>query len=197
MEPGWESGCTSGDGIAVPDRVVFAIGDTGPGGGIVFSVSEDGTSGLEAAPVDQTDDAGVAWCNSLVNVVGVNNTASFTDDINSGSENTPLIRDTCGEDSAAGVAAAYIGPDGSTADWFLPNIQELLEMNSAIGPGCDVLANPECNVGGFATGFQTYWSSSDISFQRAWGSRIESTASSIRLTTFKTQMHRVRAIRRF
>lgn len=39
--------------INVLTPVVYAIGDTGPAGGIVFYVTEGGIHGLEAAQVDQ------------------------------------------------------------------------------------------------------------------------------------------------
>ena len=106
-----------------PVPQTFAIGDTGPGGGIVFSVSADGTSGLEAAPVDQSS---ALWCSSsFTDIEGVENLVLFqTPDPNSGAENTPRIIDVCGVSSAAGVAANYMWPNGQT-DGFLPNKEEL------------------------------------------------------------------------
>ena len=131
----------------------FAIGDTGPGGGIVFSVSADGTSGLEAAPEDQSN--AVQWCNSFTDITGVENLSDLTiSDPNTGAENTPLIMEACGESSAAGVAAAYEWPNGQT-DGFLPNREEL-----------DLLFNQRTVVGGFAAGF--YWSSSEFGSDDAW-----------------------------
>ena len=84
----------------------FAIGDTGPGGGIVFSVSADGMSGLEAAREDQTS---AIWCDSFTDIPEVENLGFdlTISDPNSGAVNTPLIIDICGNLSAAGVAAAY------------------------------------------------------------------------------------------
>ena len=63
----------------------FAIGDTGPGGGIVFSVSADGMSGLEAAREDQTS---AQWCNSNTDIPEVENLGfNFSNtDPNSGAE---------------------------------------------------------------------------------------------------------------
>ena len=75
-------------------------------------------------------------------------------DPNSGAENTPRIIDVCGDSSAAGVAAAYVWPNGQT-DGFLPNREEL-----------DLLFNQRTVVGGFASGF--YWSSSEHAFSLAW-----------------------------
>ena len=128
----------------------FAIGDTGPGGGIVFSVSADGMSGLEAAPVDQTP---APWCNSFTDISGVVNLQATTPDPNSGADNTPLIIEVCGESSAAGVAADYEWPNGQT-DGFLPNIEEF-----------DLLFDQRTVVGGFVSG--GYWSSSEADVNRA------------------------------
>ena len=132
----------------------FAIGDTGPGGGIVFSVSEDGMSGLEAAPEDQTS---AQWCNSNTDIPEVENLGFdlTISDPNSGAVNTPLIIDICGNLSAAGVAAAYEWPNGET-DGFLPNREEL-----------NLLFNQQNVVGNFDN-VNGYWSSSefDASFAR-------------------------------
>ena len=132
----------------------YAIGVTGPGGGIVFSVSEDGMSGLEAAPEDQTS---AQWCNSNTDIPEVENLGFdlTISDPNSGAVNTPLIIDICGNSSAAGVAAAYEWPNGQT-DGFLPNREEL-----------DLLFNQRTVVGGFS--ILSYWSSSEFGLNVAWG----------------------------
>ena len=133
----------------VETETIYAIGDDGPGGGIVFSVSADGMSGLEAAPEDQ---ASAQWCNSFTDIPGVENLGLdlTIPDPNSGAENTPLIIDVCGDSSAAGEAAAYVWPNGQT-DGFLPNREEL-----------NLLFNQQNDVGGFASGL--YWSSSEFEF---------------------------------
>ncbi|MGV7222950.1 MAG: hypothetical protein ACQ9MH_15650 [Nitrospinales bacterium] len=88
------------------------IGDTGPGGGIVFYIdgdAESGIHGLEAAPVDQS--GGVEWGCYGTDVDGVDNIEFATTlDSHSGSVNTPLIVAACGGTSAAGVAANYVWP---------------------------------------------------------------------------------------
>ena len=155
----------------------FEIGDTGPGGGIVFSVSADGTSGLEAAREDQTL---AIWCNSFTDIPGVVNLSDRTiPDPNSGAENTPRIIDACG-DSAAGVAAAYEWPNGQT-DGFLPNREELA-----------LLFNQRTVVGGFADDF--YWSSSEFDNVNAW---LQGFDFGVQDVNDKSGTLRVRAVRAF
>ena len=157
----------------------FAIGDTGPGGGIVFSVSEDGTSGLEAAREDQ---ASAIWCNSFTDIPGVENLGFdlTISDPNSGAVNTPRIIDECEGSSAAGVAAAYEWPNGQT-DGFLPNREEL-----------NLLSNQQNVVDGFAVDF--YWSSSEFDNFSAWFQTFNSGDQNI---IVKNVTLRVRAVRAF
>ena len=156
----------------------FVIGDTGPGGGIVFSVSVDGMSGLEAAREDQTS---AIWCNSNTDIPEVENLGiDSIPDPNSGAENTPLIIATCGESSAARVAANYTWPNGQT-DGFLPNRDEL-----------NLLFNQQTVVGGFAVDF--YWSSSEFDSSLAW---LQFFASGNQNLVDKDVTLRVRAVRAF
>ena len=155
----------------------YAIGVTGPGGGIVFSVSEDGMSGLEAAPEDQ---ASAQWCNSNTDIPEVENFDFSNTDPNSGAENTPRIIDVCGGSSAAGMAAAYEWPNGQT-DGFLPNREEL-----------DLLFNQQNVVGDFAVDF--YWSSSEFDNFSAWFQTFNSGDQNI---IVKNVTLRVRAVRAF
>ena len=157
----------------------IAIGDTGPGGGIVFSVSADGLTGLEAAPEDQSN--GVVWCDYFNDIAGVDNILNVgTPDPNSGAHNTPLIAAACGNTSAAAVAAAYEWPNGQT-DGFLPNREEL-----------DLLFNQRTVVGGFTN--DLYWSSSEFDGSFAWGQFFDG-GNQVDLNKFATL--RVRAVRAF
>ena len=107
-------------GDDAPASIEYAIGDSGPAGGIVFHVTNGGLNGLEAAPVDQ---ATAPWNCFGTDVASVDNIAcAGTPDSNSGAVNTPLIAVACG--GAAAVAAVYIWPNGQT-DGFLPNKEEL------------------------------------------------------------------------
>ena len=173
----------------VETETIYAIGDDGPGGGIVFSVSADGLTGLEAAPEDQSN--GVVWC-SFIDIAGVDNISNAaTPDPNSGAHNTPLIAAACGSTSAAAVAAAYEWPNDQT-DGFLPNKEELDQMFRTIGPGCNISDNPNCDIGGFAVGF--YWSSSEFDNDFAW---FQNFNVGLQLDSSKNLTLRVRAVRAF
>ena len=140
-------------GDDAPAPTVYAIGDIGPAGGIVFHVTNGGLNGLEAAPVDQ----GTAPWNCLgTDIAGVDNLAhGGILDPNSGAVNTPLVAVACG--GAAAAAAVYVWPNGQ-ADGFLPNKEELN------------LLYAQRNIGSFVGGFASinYWSSSESSSNRAW-----------------------------
>jgi len=145
-----------------------AIGDAGPGGGIVFYVATTAQSWgtyLEAAPTDYQVDgsrAGVEWgCSGTL--IGAADMA-----IGTGKTNTATILAKCSDTGiAARVAADYRG--GGKSDWFLPSKDELNELCKIysngrtdttdlvrLQDGCTGSASP---TGGFATDF--YWSSSE------------------------------------
>jgi hypothetical protein len=123
----------------------FAIGDTGPGGGIVFLITDAGVHGLEAAPVDQTASA---WGCVGTSIAGTSTA------VGTGKANTALIVAGCADaDTAAKVADAYsIGPFD---DWYLPSRDELI-----------LLYAQKAVVGGFADDY--YWSSSESTGANAW-----------------------------
>ena len=144
-------------GDDAPASIEYAIGDSGPAGGIVFHVTNGGLNGLEAAPVDQDT---APWNCNGTDIEGVANLESAAAvDPNSGAVNTPLIAVQCPGDAtnAAVLAAVYVWPNGQT-DGFLPNKEEL-----------DLLYDQKVAevVGGFASNF--YWSSSQASASFAWG----------------------------
>jgi len=126
-------------------QVTYKIGDTGPYGGIVFYISQDGSSGLEAA---LTDAGNTEWT-----CYGDRTRANGTG-IGTGKSNTDAIIANCGEFSAANIAANYKWPNGQTGG-FLPSRDELNELYKHK----DV-------VGGFANDY--YWSSSESNSILAW-----------------------------
>ncbi len=126
----------------------YAIGDTGPAGGVVFYVTGGGIHGLEAAPVDQDN---ARWGCQGFRITGATGTA-----IGTGAANTTAIVAGCTVSGiAAKVADAYSlnGYD----DWFLPSKDELNLMYANIGLGAHA---PFTNVGGFANNL--YWSSTQL-----------------------------------
>jgi hypothetical protein len=134
-QPTWtQGGC--------PVGVVYEVGDTGPAGGIVFYVSNEGLNGLEAAPADQGQ---AQWgCYSTL-ISGAYGTV-----VGTGEQNTADIIAGCDETTAASVASAY-GPG-----WYLPSLDEL-----------NLLYTQQGVVGGFAS-LNIYWSSSQVSAGDAW-----------------------------
>jgi hypothetical protein len=168
-------------GDDAPAPTEYAIGDTGPAGGIVFHVTNGGLNGLEAAPVDQ----GTApWNCNGTDIEGVANLGSAaTVDQNSGAVNTPLIAVQCPgtATNAAVLAAVYVWPNGQT-DGFLPNKEEL-----------DLLYDQRAEfVGGFASNL--YWSSSEASSNGAW---LQFFGNGDQLDYFKFNTLGVRAVRAF
>ena len=161
----------------------YAIGDTGPAGGFVFYVEEDGLHGLEAAPTDQS--TGIRWHNG-----DGTNTDAHRDGVKAGEINTRLIIANQGSDSnsyAAGLCANIVishqGVD--YGDWYLPSKYELALMYDNIGHGAT-------NVGVFA--LDTYWSSTEGNKHYAWLQLFNYGTQSL---GFKNLTHRVRAVRAF
>jgi hypothetical protein len=122
---------------------LYAIGDTGPAGGIVFHVTDGGLHGLEAAAEDLTKSR---WGCERTIIAGANGTA-----VGTGEQNTADITEFCDEITAAKVAAA------SGLGWYLPTKDEL-----------NLLYAQKDVVGGFSHA-AFYWSSSQYSASDAWG----------------------------
>jgi len=158
-----------------PAPQMFAIGDTGPGGGIVFYLEpgSDGTMGLEAATADQSTAA--QWgCFSPVDVIGATGTA-----IGTGALNTQAILDeNCTDTPDAAMAAANVGPG-----WFLPSVDELNAMYTELHLN---------GLGGIAGG--SYWSSSQSSADDA---RNHDFFDGVQRVFDKNYTLRVRAVRAF
>ena len=133
-----------------------SIGQTGPGGGLVFITpsTTGNTTGkyFEAAPSGWSGTAAdpvAALCTNATSVAGASGTA-----IGSGETNTNLFANSaaCGA-SAADTAMALVL--GGKDDWFLPSFDELKEMFSKLHKAA---GGP---LGGFATSTDNYLSSSD------------------------------------
>lgn len=107
-----------------------AVGDVGPGGGLV--VYDAGSSKpwgryLEVAPLGwagSTSDPTKLWCPSSSSKLGSD--IGTAREIGAGKANTAAIIEACGTDTAAGFAAAYRG--GGKSDWFLPSMNELYQV---------------------------------------------------------------------
>ena len=139
------------------------VGDIGPGGGIIFitPATSGNSSGefFEAAPNNWNGgaDPNIAWCNnSSTSISGSTGTS-----IGSGKTNTAAVASAC-TTGASDTAIAYNG--GGLSDWFLPSIDELLQMYTQ-----------RVAIGGFKAGTRgstsistaTYWSSTQNSATQA------------------------------
>jgi len=133
------------------------VGNTGPGGGIVFYVQTATAAApwryLEAAPNTWSggaSDSQIKWCSNTTDFVaslatGETVTATTSIALGSGFRNTKTMLGSCTY-GAANMAASYNG--GGKSDWFLPSKDEL-----------DQLSQAQTIVGGF--GACNYWSSSE------------------------------------
>jgi len=140
------------------------VGNTGPGGGIVFYVKEANATGsryLEAAPntwKGGVQDPTMKWWNAQVNV-------ATQLGIGTGSANTTaIIALSATADRAATAARAYRG--GGLNNWFLPSRDELNQLYLQ-----------RTVVGVFGTYF--YWSSSQWDLNYAWVQAFSSSTQSI------------------
>ena len=132
-------------------KAEYAIGDTGPAGGLIFyespNYATDGWRYLEAAPFDQS--AGAKWGCFRKAIAGARGTA-----VGTGKQNTLDMLAACSERGAAADLCANFSLNG-VRGWFLPSRDELALMYrnlKAKGAG-------DFRDGGVADNF-TYWASS-------------------------------------
>ncbi len=160
-------GVSYGGEIAVTTDIsdaFYAIGSTGPAGGIVFydkGTFSDGWRYLEAAPKSWSGNADpwvdVRWdCNGTL--VGGTST-----DVGTGPSNTETILAKGCAGSSAAVTIAANATVGGFNDWFLPSRDELSQLYNKLfnlGPNFH-------DTYGFA--IRTYASSSELNATSAWG----------------------------
>jgi hypothetical protein len=155
------------------------IGDTGPGGGVVFYRSAaafgDDWHYLEAAPENISGTK--AWGSighTSTSIAGTSGTA-----IGTGKANTDAILFADANAPAAKACADY-----NTADkdgWFLPSKDELKEMYKQ-----------KSKITGITTNY--YWSSSEVRGDVAWG---QGFLFGLRDGEYKSVEARVRSVRAF
>jgi Protein of unknown function (DUF1566) len=161
-----------------------AVGDTGPGGGVVFYVSASNFTSigsacntackyLEAAPANTDGDPTRSWAtdvnsNRTTAVTGADGTA-----IGTGYQNTLDIVAQTGNvagSSAAVLALSFRG--GSKTDWHLPSKDELNQLCRYAWTLAISNTTTTCigMSGSIRTGFSadSYWSSSEFSANFAW-----------------------------
>ena len=106
----------------------YALGETGPGGGLVFLISGGLTYEMAPKTWGANETTGIEWCNNTSSdVTGAVGTA-----VGTGSANTTALDAAC--TSGAGQSAADYAANG-LSDWFLPSLDELNAM-------CNYSRNP-------------------------------------------------------
>jgi hypothetical protein len=177
------------------------VGNTGPGGGIVFYVQASGGTFacganlastckyLEAAPTLGTNawtDVGRTWATNVNDnwnkvVSGADGTA-----IGSGYQNSLDIVAQTGNvaaTSAAVEARAYRGPN-NLSDWYLPSKDELNQLYIR-----------RATVGGITTNY--YWSSSEVYSLETWYQDFTTVGGGRQTNQAKYQSYYVRPVRAF
>ena len=196
--PSWEMWANNGNGGWVCTRsitwartpiaassgggsVSYAVGDVGPGGGLVFLIANGLTYEMAPKTWGSAETTRVPWCNNAtLDVPGATGTA-----VGDGSVNTAAIDAVC--TSGAAQSAADYSANG-LSDWFLPSKDEWYAMWSY------------SQVGGFNTatyGFETtrsYWSSSQSDTSKAWAYDVQLDGTN---NASKANSYRVRPIRAF
>jgi hypothetical protein len=161
-----------------PEPPVYAVGDTGPAGGIVFYDKGFYSAGwryLEAAPADIGSI--FVWGTGGYATTSIPGTSTA---IGSGAANTDVIFNAAGTDAPAAYAC-HEYTYGGQSDWFLPSQDELNLMYINQG-----------SIGGFGSG--DYWSSSENSFVGAWRQRF---SDGYQYFGTKNSTGSVRAVRAF
>jgi Tfp pilus assembly protein PilE len=204
-------GIASSSSSSSSSSATYAVGDTGPGGGIVFYVQASGgtftSTGsactpnckyLEAAPVSwgngitvaggetsgtATRDPNLKWCSDTSTQLNATGTA-----IGTGLANTNLMN---GCTSGAGFhSRAYRG--GGLSDWYLPSRAEMLQMFRY-----NYRQTPPVSLS--MTDMDNYWSSTESGGSLAIRTDVNPACGDggCQYDQYKTQAHSVRPVRAF
>lgn len=152
---------------------VYAVGDVGPGGGIVFykeATKKPWGQYLEVAPqgwFGTSNDPNSHWCDVVDSKIldGPSDLLnSLGNQLGDGKKNTATMSSRC--TSGAFIVNQYDG--GGFSDWYLPSKMELNQL-CRFARGQEPSFR-ECNSSGtLIEGFSKYyWSSSEISATMAW-----------------------------
>lgn len=182
-------GCDTGGSSGGGAPTVYAIGDTGPAGGLIFYVDEADTYSwtyLEVAPLS-TEWTSIGW-GDYGREIGGN--AALTG-IGDGQVATAAIVAHMEGKSITDTAAQLCDAlsEGGYSDWYLPSKDELNAIWTNL---VDDGSGSNSGVGGFAE--FNYWSSSEISSSIAWGQYF---GDGLRFSNDKDNYLRVRAVRAF
>ena len=209
-KPSWEQWANGGKGGWTCTRSItwardaatartYGLGDIGPGGGLVFLISDGLT--YEMAPNTWSvgglnETAGMSWCSaSASNIAGATGTA-----VGTGNANTTAMQSPACASGAAVAARAYLG--GGYSDWFLPSKDELNAMcnysrNPTTPPSGTCAGTQDGTFASSAYGFSsdTYWASSQRNSTNSWYQNLVNGAQSTLFS--KSTSFLVRPIRAF
>jgi hypothetical protein len=169
--------------------LVYALGDTGPGGGLVFYVTADGMHGLEVTPADSSSSV---WGCVSTDITRADGTA-----IGTGQPNTVEILHLCSDPTSAAQVTTNYTVNGFY-DWYLPSKDELNQIFCVLGNSAGLRTTctglpGTLNVVGFNA--TNYWSSSQIDATYAWEQSFDSGTQGA--GTAKSTSLGVRAVREF
>jgi hypothetical protein len=109
------------------------IGDTGPGGGVVFYVDETNPRGRKYKEIAPPLAFKERWApSSFLNFVGcaVQDLPNLSiSELNMGARNTSVITKACTARQAPAAWAAREYKSNGKNDWFLPSLQDLFDAN--------------------------------------------------------------------
>ena len=163
----------------------YALGETGPGGGLVFLISGGLTYEMAPKAWGINETTVIQWCSDQTHSVATG------DAVGTGSANTtsmltsaPATSFVACTASAPNAVRAYAG--GGLTDWFLPSQDELNAMYTY-----SLVGGFNSATYGFAGG--DYWSSSQINSNRAWYQNVVIGSQIDGLKNFTLRVRPVRA----
>jgi hypothetical protein len=213
-QPSWEQWANGGKGGWTRTRSVtwardsaartYALGDIGPGGGLVFLFSGGLTYEMAPKTWGGNETTGIQWCSDTTNSVATG-TAVGTGSANTTAMLTSASSFVACTSSAPNAVRANAG--GGLTDWFLPSQDELNAMcyysrNLSASPdptvscygGSGTTQNTAFAGGSYGFASDYYWSSSEIGVYFAWSQEFDDGSQ---LADLKFYPVRVRPVRAF
>ena len=203
-----------GGTLSCADGGTCAVGDTGPGGGIVFYVASSSFTStgsdcdtacryLEAAPAPGGGDVARSWATNVNSneTTAVSAPGARATGIGSGMANTNAIQAQTGNVAASSAAVyAYDYSNGGKTDWHLPSKDELNELckyakNQAPGTTATLCAGTGVLRAGFSE--TDYWSSTETNNNSASGQAFYNVPGATQYLGMKNLDVSVRPVRAF
>jgi hypothetical protein len=177
--------------VTPPQTFTYKVGDTGPGGGIIFFVDRydeyAGFTYLEVAP--SSTEVQLRWApgaNPSLDNTAV--TGADSKALGAGYQNTIDIvaQNPVDPTRSAGLYCSNL-VSGGQSDWYLGSIAEMNLVNEVV--------YLQLSLGGFnSNNTSFYWSSSEASSGNAWGQSFGTGAQTL---ASKGNVYSVRPVRRF